>query len=426
MPNRKLTDDELALRQQKLNEALAEGYDPPGISVRGRKGSAVEYLGRRYGFNVGSLRRLIQIGTLKLSHYKPKAAQDTPPIPLDERVRLEADLAREKDRTTHYRKLYDASQKELMGYDSLKEFVTGFRTGVKPPKGWSYKPRKKSRGGTPLLHWSDWHIGEVVSLSQTAGYNEFNMDIAERRIKMLVQKTLDLCFVHSAYPTYEEVVVVLGGDMVSGQIHDLRETNEGTIMEQVKETAVLIMDALKTVQVQFPRVRVYCVVGNHGRNSYKPKTKNRVQDNFEWLLYHFLAAMFSDNEHIHFEIPDDTDVIFEVEGHRFLATHGDSTGARGGDGIIGPAGPIIRGEKRVRDSNLFLDLPYDTCLMGHYHIEFGMAHVKVNPTLKGYDEFARYVLRVRPERPAQNLFFIHPEEGIVDEKRVYLEPKRRI
>ena len=39
----------------------------------------------------------------------------------------------------------------------------------------------------------------------------------------------------------------------------------------------------------------------------------------------------------------------------FLLTHGDSMGARGGDGIIGAIGPIIRGEKRVRDVASFTD-----------------------------------------------------------------------
>jgi hypothetical protein len=39
------------------------------------------------------------------------------------------------------------------------------------------------------------------------------------------------------------------------------------------------------------------------------------------------------------------DVHYRVYGVRFLLNHGDMLGVKGGDGIIGAIGPIMRGEQ---------------------------------------------------------------------------------
>ena len=72
-----------------------------------------------------------------------------------------------------------------------------------------------------------------------------------------------------------------------------------------------------------------------------------------------------------------------------------------------------------------MDAPYDTALMGHYHVKVSLDNVIVNPTLKGYDEYAKNMLRARPEPPAQMLIFVHPKYGIIDEKRIFVEPVRK-
>jgi hypothetical protein len=239
-----------------------------------------------------------------------------------------------------------------------------------------------------------------------------------------VQKIIDICFKYTVSPKYPGIVVCLGGDMISGIIHDeLTETMEGPISEQIMETYRLLAWALETLADRFGAVFIPAVVGNHGRLHHKPRAKNRVQDSFEYMIYHFLAEHFKADKRIQFYIPDQTDAWFEVAGHRCLLTHGDSTGARGGDGIIGAIGPIVRGEKKVRDVASFTGDAYDVALMGHYHIKVSLDNVIVNPTLKGYDEYARNILRARPERPTQTLIFIHPDEGIIDERRVFLEDK---
>jgi predicted phosphodiesterase len=276
-----------------------------------------------------------------------------------------------------------------------------------------------------LALWSDWHIGEVVFREQVAGINEYNTEIARRRVRTLVEKIIHLCFHHTVNPTYPGIVVCLGGDMISGIIHEeLRETNDATVMQQLREVYRLLASSLATLADAFGHVWVVGVVGNHGRSTYKPRAKNRVQDSFEYTLYGFLEDRFLNDKRFDFYIPEHTDAIFTIAGHRFLLTHGDSTGAKGGDGQIGAIGPIIRGEKRVRDVQSLVGEAQSITLMGHYHMKVSLDNVIVNPTLKGYDEYAMNMLRARPERPAQMLLFVH-DDGIIDERRIFVEPAKK-
>ena len=316
-------------------------------------------------------------------------------------------------------------RKDNISAERVKSIITGMEEGLpQDPPEWSFSPAPPGSPGIPVALWSDWHIGEVVFPDQVGNVNEFNMGVAQRRVKTLVEKIIDLSFNHQVNPHYPGIVVCLGGDMVSGLIHDeLIETMEGPFAEQIKETFSMIAAAIKALAERFGKVFVPCVPGNHGRMHHKPRAKNRALDSYEYLIYCFLEKHFEDDNRVQFHVATQTDVHFTVAGHRFLLTHGDSTGARGGDGFIGAIGPIVRGEKKVREVSGYTNDDYDTALMGHYHTKVSLDSVIVNPTLKGYDEYARNVLRARPEPPAQMLLYVHQDYGIVDERRIFLEKK---
>lgn len=330
-----------------------------------------------------------------------------------------------------------AFQREKISAQQIREMIGNLNAELPDPPKWAAKPAKSGSPGVPLTLWSDWHIGEVVSLEQTGGVNEFNMDIAQKRVRRLVEKIIDLAFNHQTNPDYPGIVVCLGGDLISGIIHqELIETMESPFAGQLLETYAMLSWALTALADRFGRVFVVCVVGNHGRLWHKPRAKNRVFDSFEYILYSLLESRFCPvdgagkklpgyDERFQFHVPAQTDALFQVAGHRFLLTHGDSTGAKGGDGIIGAIGPIVRGEKKVREVSGYTHDDYDTALMGHYHQMVSLDTVVVNPTLKGYDEYARNVLRARPEPPAQMLLFVHQDYGIIDQRRVFLEKKPR-
>lgn len=126
-------------------------------------------------------------------------------------------------------------------------------------------------------------------------------------------------------------------------------------------------------------------------------------------------------------IPDGADAHYEVAGHRYLLTHGDNLGVKGGDGIISLFGPIIRGDFKMRNASTAINRPYDTLLLGHWHTYIPLRRVIVNGSLKGFDEFAHVALRAVPEPAIQALWFTHPRFGITSQWPIFCDhnAKRR-
>jgi hypothetical protein len=320
--------------------------------------------------------------------------------------------------------------REAITDDNVRQAIIGLAAQSPTPPRWMIEPRSHKRAvtGTPCVLWSDWHWGEVVDPTQINGVNEFNMAIARDRLRTLVERTVDLCFSHMTNPVYPGIVVCLGGDMISGDIHEeLTETNELPVMPAWLDLLGHLEWALRTLADKFGRVRVIGQHGNHGRTTKKPRMKGRAYTNYDWLLYQVLEKHFVANkdDRVSFFTPANVDAPFNIYGHRYLLTHGDNLGVKGGDGIIGALGPILRGDVKIRNSNGHMGQPFDTLLMGHWHQLLPLwPRVCVNGSLKGYDEFAKLALRAAPEEPQQALWFTHPERGITCSWPVKLGAKR--
>lgn len=293
------------------------------------------------------------------------------------------------------------------------------------PPEWLVRSKAGNNRGCPVTIWSDWHYSEVVFKSQVGGVNEYNKDVAKRRARKLVNTTIDLAHNHmgSAKATYPGVVICLGGDMLGGDIHEeLAKTNDRTTQQSIEDLIDLLAAGIETMATHFGRAFVPCVVGNHGRSTKRMQMKERVFTSHEWNVYCGLARYFRRAKNIKFMIPEEADARFNIYGHRYMLTHGDSLGVKGGDGIIGALGPILRGALKTHRSEAQIAAEFDTMIIGHWHQALWLPGVIVNNSLKGYDEFARLALRAPYSRPSQMLWFNHPVHGITARWEVYLEP----
>jgi len=294
-------------------------------------------------------------------------------------------------------------------------------TSPNPPKWVTDLPPGNSFG-VPMTLWSDWHAGEVVSPHEVGGTNTFSTEILVARAKRLVDTIIDVCFSQMAKPNYPGIVVALGGDMVSGDIHDeLSATNDRYMMQTVHDLFDVLIAALTKLADRFGNVYVPCVPGNHGRSTQKPRAKGRAYTSYEWLLYNMLEKWFKGDPRVKFYIPPECDAHFTVVGHRFLLTHGDALGVKGGDGIIGSLGPIMRGKIKIGNAESAIGRSFDTILMGHWHQYITLQGVIVNGSLKGFDEYARLLLRAPFQLPIQALWFCHAKRGITNHIPIYLE-----
>lgn len=292
------------------------------------------------------------------------------------------------------------------------------------PPEWLIKSKTSNNRGTPITVWSDWHYGEVVFKSQVGGVNEYNKNIAKQRAKRLVSTTIDLAHNHMGIASvkYPGVVICLGGDMLGGNIHEeLANTNDRTTQQSIEDLIDMLAAGIETMATHFGKAFVPCVVGNHGRSTKKMQMKDRVFTSHEWNVYCALARHFKSSKNVQFMIPEEADARFNVYNHRYMLTHGDSLGVKGGDGIIGALGPILRGALKTHRSESQIEAEFDTLIIGHWHQPLWLPGVVVNNALKGYDEYARLGLRAPYSRPSQMLWFTHPTHGITARWEVYLE-----
>lgn len=341
----------------------------------------------------------------------------------DAEARLKTELALLKQELTSVRREADTAE-------SIRKEIFGLAAMTANPPHW-LNPKKTAPGapGVPVVVWSDFHWGEVISREQVGGVNEYNRKIARRRFKTLVEKTISLAKSHMVKPNYPGIVVCLGGDMIGGAIHEeLAETNDGTVQQAVLECEEQLIAGLTQIADAFGRVFVPCVPGNHARDTHKPRKKNYVFHTYEWSMYCRLERHFRGDKRIQFAIPSEADCHFVVAGHRFLLTHGDNLGVKGGDGIIGSIGPIVRGTFKVGRNQSQIGRDFDTLILCHWHCytpRSDAAPMMVNGCLKGFDEYAHLGLRVPYSRPTQALFFCHPAYGITCQWPIYLEAKQK-
>lgn len=303
----------------------------------------------------------------------------------------------------------------------LREFVGTAKMAVDElqlPK-WLCAPRTTKSPGVPTLMLSDLHWGERVRREQVGGVNSFNLNIAHRRLRQVIETTVQLARILDPEMRYPGICVPLGGDMVSGNIHDeLAATNELNTMPTLLDLYGELVPAIRLMADTFGHVFLPCVSGNHDRDTKKTWSKDRNHTSFGWLLYQFLAVEFKNDPRVVFYIPDNADARYRIYDLRYLLTHGDQF--RGGDGIIGPIGPITRGDQKKLARYSAVGQEYDIMAFGHWHQRMISSRLRGNGCLKGFDEYAAQN-NFRFERPSQNFWMTHPDHGITFDAPVYCD-----
>lgn len=310
----------------------------------------------------------------------------------------------------------ELSEKLTQSEDVLNLLDQAGNFEFKPP---SKARRKKSKkpivAAAAML--SDTHFDEVVSLEEMGGTNEYNRVIATRRLDNFFTKTILMSQDYMAGFQIEHLDLPLGGDLVGGNIHEeLARSNDAEIMETVDYWAQEIAKGFVYLSREFKTIYVPCVVGNHGRNTRKPRMKGRVADNFDFLLCRTVANMLKLQgvDNVTFDIPFTFDIGWKTYGWQFYMEHGDAT--RGGSGWGGMFSPLMR----LHDKRLTSWGHIDYHMVGHWHQYRDLGHFLVNGSLKGYDEYAR-INGFRPEPPQQAYWLTSPEHGKIVSAGIFVD-----
>jgi predicted phosphodiesterase len=352
------------------------------------------------------------------------------PVKTDQdRLHDAAEIIRKKNKEINeLSKILETVRQERDSAEKLRKEIWGLTEQSPEPPKWLNREPGKGSSGIPLICLNDWHWGETVDPDQVGGANKFNRTIARARVQELYHAVYDLCFHHMTNPNYPGAVITILGDMITGCIHDdLAQTNDGPVMWSVNEVKNQLLGLLIGWKKHFKKLAIIAVPGNHGRNTVKPRINNRVYESYEWMIYCCIEEYFRDDPNVSVYVPNEVDAHFSIFGHRIMATHGDTLGVKGGDGLIGALGPIARGAMKVGAQQRQIGRDFDTLVIGHYHFYMPRGDatpVLLSPSLMGHNTYAHLQLRVKASRPSQALAFIHHKRGFTCQWPMVLDQKK--
>lgn len=350
----------------------------------------------------------VKLSELELNPAPPKKTEIKDPVKIEEKTQI----ARLRDEISSLRSDLKEAYKLAHTDQKLVEIIQEIK-GKKfdQTPSWVCKKRKTSIHGIPTLDCSDWHLDEFVFKDQVNGLNAFDHEIGFQRVDHLFYKFLDIYLNTYSKPDYDGLHLMFNGDIVGGNIHEeLRETNAQPILKTVYDSVNSISKNIRECKKEFKKIFITWSVGNHGRLDKKPRAKNRVFDNYEWIIGQFVAKQFEDDPDITFLIPDAAEFTFEIYNTRFLQLHGDAF--RGGSGIGGILVPILRGFAKKSQTYAAVHKPVDVMLIGHFHQYIHLSNLVINGTLKGVDEYS-LLMGFPYEKPQQASWINHPEHGMI-------------
>lgn len=344
------------------------------------------------------------------AHPEPSAppSAEPPPPPADP-----VEVTRLKGEVRGLRASLMAMTERARRAEDLRAGVLGLGEPAPEPEGFRAPPTADPQAETVVALLSDLHWGERISLAAMDGLNSYDLSIARVRLARWFSTVGDLATRHWSGPAPARLIVILGGDLVSGEIHaELAKTNEAKALPATRDLAAHLQRGILRLRERLTcPIDVISLAGNHGRATLKPESKEATETSYDNLVSDFLEMGLRGRPGIEFYVPAGVDALFSVYGWRVLATHGDRIGSRGGAGFIGPAATAARGMKRIVADYAARGVHLDLILMGHFHTPLQLEEGFVNGCLAGPSEYSRDG-RFRPS-PARQLFLtLHPRRGV--------------
>lgn len=319
-------------------------------------------------------------------------------------VAADAESSRLRAELTALRKKYEVALGQL---DREKQATANLAAlaGVKSKKISRARPAGKRPEATAILVCSDWHVEERVDPATNVPGNEYTLDIADRRIKQLVQKASMLIEHEKSLTNIRRVVVAALGDMITGQIHDdLVEMTQLAPLAATRWAGERLGGVIDAMHEIAPVV-VATSSGNHGRTTHKPRIATENEHSFEQHLYLTMAAA-EKRKHVSWHVGHGYLNIVDFEGFPVRFHHGHAIRFGGGVG-----GLTIPANKAIANWNISRRVSLD--VFGHWHCFSWLPYRFVaNGCLIGHNAFADRI-KAEYQPPSQSLIIIDHEHNRV-------------
>ena len=304
-------------------------------------------------------------------------------------------------------------QKELEQFRQYKEVKNlQFEVyDIKPIKGYSAGYRYA------VALFSDAHIEETVKPEAVNWLNEYNLEIAERRIKTYFANLAN-CLEQD---NVTELIFASLGDTISSYLfEELMETNSMTPIEATLKAQSLIYSGLHYLCCEagiktLKRIRFVGIVGNHSRTTKKIQHANGFKLSYEWMMYQNIKQQCENAKlPIDFYIPESEIAIIKTADNKtLLFCHGFQIKGGGTNTICGVYPALQR--LALRWSKVFHQ---DRIYMGHFHSCISIPSAAINGSIIGYNSFA-LTNGFEYQEPCQYYEVVDTNIGQLLERKIY-------
>ncbi len=307
-------------------------------------------------------------------------------------------------------------QRALHKSGTVRQSVLGLSEAMPEPPVFIPTTKHQSTAEAIVLMATDWQWGEVVDLTVMDGVNSYDLAIARKRAERLFQTTVELSTTFWTGPAPQRLILVLGGDLISGEIHEeLAKTNELLSLPALKDVTGYIIAGINLLldKLECP-IDVIVIPGNHGRTTRRPEHKQYALTSYDNLIGDFVELYYRSSKRKRcpkFYSPASGDALLSLFGWNFLITHGDRMGSRGGTGFGGAIYTIARGFKRLTQDYAARRIQLDYIICGHFHSSYKLDEGYSSASLVGPSEFSRD-WRMVPQPASQLFLAVHPKRGI--------------
>ena len=273
--------------------------------------------------------------------------------------------------------------------------------GVKLP---ARRTRSKKRGAeVALWHLTDWQGAKVTP--------SYNSQVMRDRVLRFCEKAARLAEIQRADHPVDDLVVMLGGDMIEGLFNFPTQPYEidATLFGQYITVSKLLTEVVQFALHEFSTVRVIAEWGNHGRLGSKRDAVPR-SDNADRMTYELARSLVNTDARVTWDdCPEDIQRV-EIGNYRALLIHGDEVGR---NGFASPS-TIVQHVNRWRSGAYPWD--FRDVFIGHYHThaEWAMANGEGAVYQTGSTESEnRYagVMLAASAIPSQRVHFVDPVAG---------------
>ncbi|RMD47571.1 MAG: hypothetical protein D6834_00615 [Aquificota bacterium] len=334
----------------------------------------------------------------------------------------------------HIKRIQKKEDEETIKQNILYELLSNSVKRFEPPIINYQKPKRfLKKSLTAVACFSDWHIGEIVVPEHVDGINAFDEQIAAARIELLVEKIIEIVELQRTHSNVDRLIVWLGGDMVSGLIHEeLRKNANLGEIKQVGLAGYLIAQALAELSMNFEEIKVITSVGNHGRLDKKKEAKNPY-NSFDYISYQIAALSLQKYKNIKWDISSSMLKYEDIDEWVFVFSHGDEIKSWSSIPWYGMERSFRAKQsmflyKQTLSDYKGLVKPLHYMVVGHFHtgaeIPSGHGKIFINGSIKGIDEYS--YKNGWMSRPSQKLLFIDKKHGVVDNRDIWLDVDKGI